>query len=217
MVRIPFGPEPEIPGRCREIDSSRDTRKARRDRFQPRKKKGVCKQLQLMMRSLQHSRETLPADPCRIILRPPSVKFIKKEKRKTKKTMDRRCRYSVRTPRSILDPFMPRIEREIGSVNVEDAFDSSSNRSFPIIVGRPFKKGEKKIPDENSSPPILSPVSSILVGKLYRASSRSIGGCIIATMQTRATHMPCVTQANNANNRCTVRDSSAFKPSRSGS
>lgn len=154
MVRIPFGPEPEIPGRCREIDSSRDTRKARRDRFQPRKKKGVCKQLQLMMRSLQHSPETLPADPCRIILRPPSVKFIKKEKRKTKKTMDRRCRYSIRTPRSILDPFMPRIEREIGSVNVEDAFDSSSNRSLPIIVGRPFKKGEKKIPDENSSPPI---------------------------------------------------------------
>lgn len=97
-----------------------------------------------MMRSLQHSPETLPADPCRIILRPPSVKFIKKEKRKTKKTMDRRCRYSIRTPRSILDPFMPRIEREIGSVNVEDAFDSSSNRSFPIIVGRPFKKGEKK-------------------------------------------------------------------------
>lgn len=107
-----------------------------------------------MMRSLQHSPETLPADPCRIILRPPSVKFIKKEKRKTKKTMDRRCRYSIRTPRSILDPFMPRIEREIGSVNVEDAFDSSSNRSFPIIVGRPFKKREKKIPDENSSPPI---------------------------------------------------------------
>lgn len=54
-----------------------------------------------MMRSLQHSPETLSADPCRIILRPPSVKFIKKEKRKTKKTMDRRCRYSIRTPRSI--------------------------------------------------------------------------------------------------------------------
>lgn len=35
---------------------------------------------------------------------------------------------------------MPRIEREIASVNVGDAFDSSSNRSFPIIVGRPFKK-----------------------------------------------------------------------------
>lgn len=48
--------------------------------------------------------------------------------------------YSIRTPYSILDPFMPRIEREIASVNVGDAFDSSSNRSFPIIVGRPFKK-----------------------------------------------------------------------------
>lgn len=81
---IAFSSGPEIPGCCREIDSSRDTRKARRDRFQPRKKKKkrVCKQLQPMMRSLQRSPETLPADPWRIIHRPPSVKFIEKEKRK---------------------------------------------------------------------------------------------------------------------------------------
>lgn len=38
-----------------------------------------------MMRSLQHSPETLPADPCRIILRPPSVKFIKKKRERRKR------------------------------------------------------------------------------------------------------------------------------------
>lgn len=87
-------------------------------------------------------------------------------------------------------------ESNAGLVNMRSIHPLiARSRSSSAVLSKRNKK-KKKIPDENSSPPIptLSPLPSILVGKLYRASSRSIGGCIIATMQTRATHMPRVTK-----------------------